>query len=149
MIERVCDAIHNYFTRRNNRQYDRWSGTFTITDGVLELDLQPGNYFLIRGSDFNDGVHIYPADDLTDETFTGTIYKMVPPKAFLTLVDEISAWETKYGSAVNSPFQSESFAGYSYTKKGGSNADGTDSTASWQSTFASSLSQWRKLYEHL
>ena len=150
MLEQVCAYIHNYFTRRDGVALDRAEGQFTIEGGALPLDfLKPGNYFLIRGSDFNDGVHTYPADDLIDETFTGTVYKMVPPKGFVALVNEITSWQDKYGNAVNSPFQSESFAGYSYTKKGGSSADGTDSTASWQSTFATSLSQWRKLYEHL
>lgn len=149
MIDRVCDTIHNYFTRKDNRELARWHGEFTIEDGALTIEgLKNGNYFLIRGSDYNDGVHQYPADDMTDETFTGTIFKMAPPKSFLALVDEISAWDEKYSAAVNSPYSSESFNGYSYVKAGTDNRSGS-TTPTWQSTFSARLDAWRKLYEHL
>jgi len=155
VLEQVCEYLNNYFTRKSGIEYDRWKGEFTIENGELTrngatLDgLKPGNYFLIRGSDFNDGVHVCPAEDLTDETFTGWVYKMVPPVTFLALVDEIDAWQKKYEAVVKSPYQSESFAGYSYTKRGGFFASGVDSTAAWESIFAIRLKKWRKLYEYL
>lgn len=151
MMEQVCAHIHNYFTRKSGKALARATGTFTIEDGTIEFDfLKPGNMFLIRGSDFNDGIHEYPATDLNDETFDGAIYKMAPDAAFIALCDDISQWQDKYGKTVNSPFQSESFAGYSYTKANGtSNRSGTAETITWQTTFKPRLDQWRKLNEYL
>ena len=142
MIERVCAFIHNYF------HGDRYAGTFTIANGAIEVPgLVTGQYFQICGSRLNDGVYQYGLDELTDETFDGVIWDMRPPRAFLSLVSEIEAWNEKYGEAVSGPYQSESFGGYSYSLKTGTNASGgQDSTAgSWQGVFKSALNQWRKL----
>lgn len=149
MIEQICAYIHNYFYG------DRYAGTFTITNGVLEVPgLIDGQYFRICGSRLNDGVYIYPAMPepgkpaiLQDETFDGVIWDMRPPKTFLNLVTEIETWQAKYGEAINSPYQSESFGGYSYSLKSGTNASGQadNSAASWQGVFKSRLNEWRKL----
>ena len=149
MIEKICAFIHNYFYG------DRYAGTFTIENGVLDVPgLIDGQYFRICGSRLNDGVYVYPAQAaagqppiLKDETFDGVIWDMRPPKSFLTLVDEIKAWQTKYGEAVSGPYQSESFGGYSYTLKSGTNASGgaDPSASSWQGVFKAQLNQWRKL----
>lgn len=142
MLEQICAFIHNFFYG------DRYSGTFTISNGTLTVPgLINGQYFRICGSRLNDGVYQYPADDLTDETFTGVIWDMRPPKAFLNLVTEIEAWVAQYGDAVSGPYQSESFGGYSYSLKTGTNASGgQDSNAgSWQGVFRPQLNQWRKL----
>ena len=101
-------AHHNYFTHEHGKPIHLEEGEFTIEDGELTLEfLKYGNYFLVKGSDFNDGIHIYSADDLIDETFTGRIYKMRVPKAFLDLVNDIEQWQTDYGKAAASPFSSE------------------------------------------
>lgn len=142
MLEQICAFIHNYFVG------DRYSGTFSITDGTLTIDgLVDGQYFRICGSRLNDGVYQYPVSGLTDETFTGNIWDMRPPRAFLTLVTEIEAWQTRYGEATASPYQSESFGGYSYSLKSGSTASGqADANAGgWQGVFKSRLNEWRKL----
>lgn len=138
MLENVLRHLKNWFFREAR------SGTYTVTGGGLELDfLQMGQYFRIVGSVFNDGVYQYNDElALTDETFSGEIWALAIPKAFLDLVAEIELWQTKYGAAATGPFQSESFGGYSYTLKSG----GTDSSGvSWQSAFAARLNQWRKL----
>lgn len=142
MLEQICAFIHNFFYG------DRYSGTFTIENGVLTVDgLIDGQYFRICGSRLNDGVYKYHVDELTDETFTGVVWDMRPPKSFLTLAEEIEAWQTKYGDATKGPYQSESFGGYSYSLKTGTNASGgQDSNAgSWQGIFKSQLNQYRKL----
>ena len=147
MLEQICAYIHNYFTGKNGMAYDARSGAFTIADGVLDLEgYAPGDYYLIEGSKRNDGVHRY-GDELTDETFTGTICAMHVPAAFEELVAEIEAWNSKYGEAAATPYQSESFGGYSYTLKSGSTAGGQTSSAAatWRGVFASRLNQWRKL----
>lgn len=142
MLEQICAFIHNFFYN------DRYSGTFTIENGVLTVDgLIDGQYFRICGSRFNDGVYRYGVDELTDETFEGVVWDMRPPKSFLTLAEEIEAWQTKYGEVTQGPYQSESFGGYSYSLKTGSNGNGNyDTTASgWQGIFKSQLNQYRKL----
>ena len=102
MIEQICAFIHNYFYG------DRYSGTFTIADSVITPTpgLINGQYFRICGSRMNDGVYQYPVTGLTDETFTGVIWDMRPPKSFLSLVTDIEAWQQKYGDAVSGPYQS-------------------------------------------
>ena len=142
MIERVCEHIHNYFSAEG----DRRAGTYTIENGVLTLPhVVEGQYFRIVGSAFNDGVYIQPADDLIDETFTGEVWAMKPPRDFIRTVEEIEAWEAKYGEAVASPFQSENVIGvYSYAKAA---TGGASALTGWQAAFKSRLNQWRKLYE--
>ena len=149
MIEQICAFIHNYFYG------DRYSGTFTITNGVLTVPgLINGQYFRICGSRLNDGVYQYPAQAaagkppiLKDETFNGVIWDMRPPKTFLTLVGEIETWQTKYGEATTGPYQSESFGGYSYSLKSGSTASGQadPNAGGWQGVFRSRLNEWRKI----
>ena len=87
----------------------------------------------------------YGVDTLTDETFTGVIWDMRPPKSFLTLAEEIEAWQTKYGAATQGPYQSESFNGYSYSKSSATDASGKSVPVTWQTTFRSYLNQYRKL----
>ena len=140
MIDQICAYIHNYFT------YDRYSGTFIISNGTLTVSgLVPGQYFRIMGSRFNDGVHSYPASDLTDETFSGVIWDMRPPRAFLDLVTEIETWQAKYGDIAANPYESESFGGYSYQKAKGYSSAGGGFISTWQQLFASRLNEWRKL----
>lgn len=141
MLEQILDYIHNYFER------DIVDGSFTISGGSMTLDfLQDGQYFRIYGSVFNDGVHRYPANNLTDETFTGQIRAMAVPPAVIALADEITAWIDKYGDAMNSPYQSESFGGYSYSKGSGQNSSNNSSNpADWRIVFGSRLNHWRKI----
>lgn len=141
MLEQILDYIHNYFER------DIVDGSFTISGGSMTLDfLQDGQYFRIYGSVFNDGVHRYPANNLTDETFTGQIWAMAVPPAVIALADEITTWIDKYGDAMNSPYQSESFGGYSYSKGSGQNSSNNSSNpADWRVVFGSRLNHWRKI----
>ena len=132
MLSVICAYLNNYFVPDNGTHY----GTYAITNGALSLPfLLEGQYYHIQGSVFNDGIHKYPASrtsSLRDETFTGIISQMNVPPELLTIVTEIEAWQTKY----DSPYQSESLNGYSYTK-------GQAST--WQKAFEPRLRRWRKL----
>ena len=142
MIDQICAFIHNYFV------YGRYTGDFTIEDGSIALPfLVPGQYYRICGSRLNDGVHRYGEGELADETFSGVIWEMRVPRNFLALVDDIEAWQAKYGDAVSGPYQSESFGGYSYTLKSGATASGqADNTAAgWQGVFKTRLNEWRKI----
>lgn len=143
-ITDFCDEINNYFVS------DRKFGTFTITDGALtgaDDFLSENQYFRIVGSVFNDGVYKYPTTDLTDETLDGAIWAMAVPPAALALLEKIQEWDEKYSAdeVANSPYQSESFGGYSYTKVSNSAASGGGSAVSWQNQFKSQLNRWRKI----
>jgi len=136
MIESIMRYCRNFFAVKTV------SGVWTIEDGQIDLPfIAEGQYFLIEGSVFNDGVHFYEADhmSLTDEEFTGMVYALAPPQAFLELVNEIDAWQQENGKA--SAYQSESFGGYSYQRaKTASGQDG-----GWVAAFGKRLSIWRKL----
>lgn len=155
MISEVCHDIKNYFC------YERIFGKFKIEGGVLRfldadsavpsnLGLQEGQYFRIANSVFNDGVWKYSSEgieDLQDETFNGGVWLMKVPRDFLQLVADIEAWQEKYGgldSAAQSPFSSESFGGYSYSKASGGGS-GTGTAVTWKENFASRLNRWRKI----
>lgn len=142
MIEQICAYIHNYFTDASTRQ----AGIWRITDGNLVLPfMKDGQYFRITGSDCNDGVYQYPAEGLTDEVFYGTVWPMRVPRLFLMLVEEIEAWQEKYGAAAESPYSSESFGGYSYTLAQGYANAGGGMLNTWQAIYSTRLNQWRKL----
>lgn len=146
MLTELCQELRNWFDMA------RYRGTFTIMGGQLTdcSFLQDGQYYRIIGSVFNDGVHVWPEDDLADESFEGAIWAMAVPPAVIALSDKIDEWQEKYGgidSQLMSPFQSESFGGYSYSKGGGSKSGnaGGSSIPTWKSTFADELNRWRKI----
>jgi hypothetical protein len=149
MLDEVCAYLHNYF----DRDLPKYFGEIVIAGGELvgfSDKLQVGQYFRIVGSVFNDGVYKYPATDLTDETFdNGAVWAMAIPKGLLDVVADIEAWQAKYGgadSAAMSPFNSESFGGYSYSKSSGSaTGSATNNPNAWQSVFAARLARWKKI----
>lgn len=139
MLEQVLMNIRNWFPVKGGIH----SGTFTIKDGGITLPfLADGQYFRIVGSVFNDGLHQYPAIDLTDETFTGSVWALAVPKAVIDLADEIQKWKEKNADALSSPYSSESFGGYSYSKATDAETGGA---VTWQSAFKQQLSAWRKI----
>lgn len=146
MLTELCKELNNWFDK------ERIFGTFTIENGELTNmsdALQNDQYFRIVGSIFNDGVYKYPVNNLTDEEFDGAVWTMAVPPSVVDLAEQISDWQGKYGGIngiIMSPFQSESFGGYSYTKKSGSSSGGSaDAAGSWQGAFASELNKWRKI----
>ena len=156
MLTEICAYLKNWFDiDEYHKKLPRLEGTFTISNGTLpDLEdlLIDGQYFYIYGSYFNDGVHEYNNKlVLKDETFFGLVQSMRIEPDFLKLVADIEAWEEKYSgvdSAAMSPFNSESFGGYSYSKSGGGNSEGSGSAgnaADPKSVFKSRLNRWRKL----
>lgn len=145
MLEQVLGSIHNWFVR------DTLSvGGCTIENGALpaSIPIPDGVWYRIQGSYLNDGMHLKGDEEegLVDETFSGTITTHVIPKALLSIVQEISDWNESNGKAMNTPYQSESFGGYSYTLKGNSTSSGTSvPSTGWKAVFAGRLNQWRKL----
>jgi hypothetical protein len=142
ILTEICEYLNNYFWEK------KISGNFTISDGAIEaIGLKDGQYFRIIGSTFNDGVHIYPATDLTDEEFEGSVWAMAVPATVIAIASDIKDWQTLYGgadSSAMSPFNSESFSGYSYSKSGSGNAN-SGSNTTWQDVFGGRLNKYRKL----
>ena len=149
MIDEVCAYIHNYFNEdtATGRKLI-YPGTYTITDGNIELPfLYVGQYYRVFGSKMNDGVHVYGEGELQDETFTGVIWEMRPPKSFLDMVTDIEAWVDKYDDVMKNPYQSEDMIGvYRYTKMTTGKVTG-DYIATWQNAYKHQLKQWRRLNE--
>lgn len=141
VLSELCQELKNWFC---DVETDVHSGTYTIEDGALSLPfLIDGQYFRIVGSVLNDGVYKYDEHlELHDETFSGSIWAMKIPPSVVDLVGEIDEWIEKNGDAVASPYQSESWGGYSYSlKSGGAESGALD----WRTVFAGSLNRWRKL----
>lgn len=141
MLEQVLTNIRNWFIVPNGIHH----GTYTIQDGNITLPfLVDGQYFRIIGSIFSDGLHRYGPDMecLQDETFNGTIWALAVPKEVVDLSKEIADWKRKFGDAAASPYTSESFGGYSYSKPSGAGESG-----GWETVFRSRLNRWRKLRE--
>lgn len=141
MISEICAEIKNYFTFENDKHF----GDFAIVDGLITPPFDiPTDFIRISGSHLNDGVHrISDADLLDEEKFHGSIWVMSPPRDFLNLVDEIAEWQAKNGSVDSqamSPYNSESFGGYSYSKSSGLGGSGT-----WQNAYASRLNKYRRI----
>ena len=115
-----------------------------ITEKRLLLPgLENGDYYLIEGSRRNNGIHVYGNSDLRNETYSGIVTELCIPTELLILLDEINAWQEKHAEALQSPYQSESFGGYSYTKA--SESGGTGESMSWKTVFAPRLRIWRKI----
>lgn len=141
-LTEICDYLNNYFVRI------RFEGNFKITNGTLTLaGLQAGQYFRILGSVFNDGIYKYPASGLTNEVFTGAVWAMAVPPTVVALAADVDAWKELYAGATSpamSPFTSENFGNYGYSK-GSNNSGGSVNGNTWQGAFAARLQPYRKL----
>lgn len=147
MLDVICAEIRNFFTYDS----DKHVGDYAIEDGVItpSFDFKT-EYIRIVGSRKNDGVYKVSEMELTDEgKFHGAIWEMSIPKSFLDLAKEIADWQEKYGgvdSTAMSPFQSESFGGYSYNKASNGNSSSSSFTVpTWKSVYASRLNAFRKI----
>ena len=139
VLEQVLTHIHNWFQR------DIFPGTYAIQGGSIALPfLLEGQYFRICGSVFNDGLHRYSPDMplLEDEIFSGTVWALAIPQPVVELADEIAVWQEKYKDILDSPYTSESFGGYAYSK-----ASAGDGSGGWQAAFRARLNPYRKLRE--
>ena len=150
MLTEICQYLKNWFNRKpDGTDYPKYTGDFVIADGEINIDeLAEGQYFRIIGSLFNDGVHQYGTGELKDEEFEGEVWSMGVPPEVVALANDIDAWMQKYGdvdSVAMSPYQSESFDGYSYTKQQGYASTGGGMLTSWNAVFSSRLAPWRKI----
>lgn len=146
IIEEVCTSIRNWFLKHDGS--DVVSGDFVAQSGTLYCNghiMPQTGYFRIVGSTLNDGVYLGGTDTLKDEAFSGEVWYMHPPAAFLACCKDVAEWQAANGGAASanmSPYSSESFGGYSYSKGGGSNGA---TAVTWQAQFRSRLNAWRKI----
>lgn len=146
MLTEICQFLRNWFER------DRLTGQFVVSGGAITyadgtaLSILEGQYYRIVGSVFNDGVH-QQGEALVDEPeFVGAVWLMAVPPVIVELANDIEQWLTDNAAAVNSPYTSESFGGYSYSlRSASSGAAGEISGLSWQNQFAARLAPWRKI----
>ena len=150
MLEAVLRHLKNWFLVPGGIH----TGTFVVEGGSVALPfLQDGQYYRIVGSLFNDGLHKYGSEafdnvqfrgnPLVDETFCGTVWALAVPRTVEDIAVDIEEWNTKNKTKLNSPFQSESFENYSYTKATTANG----SAVTWESSFRSRLNPYRKARE--
>lgn len=144
ILEEVLYHIHNWFER------EAVSSNVRIEDGSLPASvsshLLEGQWYRIDGSVLNDGLHQHPADDLTDETFEGTVTTLVIPRPLLRIAEDIAAWQEANGKAVDGPYASESFDGYSYSLKSDSGSNsGSGGLSGWRLAFRDRLNPFRKI----
>ena len=145
-IFEVCKYLRNWF----DRGQPHFAGDIAVENGALPqtYGLKVGQYFRIIGSTLNEGVYQYPITTLANETFSGAIWGMALPSAFIALLNDIEAWETKYASvdsAAMSPYTSESFGGYSKSGGAGSSDTNKDKSGTWQGVFGARLAPYRKM----
>lgn len=142
MLTQICEYLNNYFCRQ------KIVDDFKIEGGTITVpDLKEGQYFRIVGSILNDGVYTYPATKLKDEEFTGAIWSMAVPQAVIDLASDIEGWLALYGgvdSQAMSPFASESFGNYSYSK-GTATGGASGNSNTWETIFADRLAPYRRL----
>lgn len=150
MLTEICAYLKNYFDRDQPKFY----GKFEIVDGVVtslndgDMGMISGQYFRIIGSVLNDGVWRYPDSVLQDETFNGAVWLMAVPPELVKLSGEIADWQKAYGgadSSAMSPYTSESFGGYSYSKGAGAVDTTGNGLTGWKAVYAGRLSRWKKI----
>lgn len=153
MLTEVCDYVHNYFESGTV-----YTDDYEIVDGSINLDsiLKDGQRFKLCGSALNDGIYTYfhggeVYDDdgtklisMASEKFRGSIIPMNVPVLFTNMVKDIKEWQERNQAIIESPYQSESFGGYSYTKANASGSGGSG-LLSWKSVFGSKLNAYRKI----
>lgn len=147
-LTELCQELRNWFDRA------RYIGHITIDNSgdvycnSVKIGLAENQYFRVIGSVFADGAHKYPDNDVKAESFDGAVWAMAVPPPVIKLAAEIAEWRAKYeapDAASMSPYTSESFGGYSYSKSAtGSSSNGNGGT-SWKSTFGARMNPWRKI----
>ena len=146
LLEDVLSHIHNWFVREkvtvSGLEVSDGTLPASVTGGMLD-----GQWYRIEGSYLNDGLHQHPATDLEDETFDATISLLAIPNGLLRVVEDIDAWQEANGSALDSPYASESFGGYTYTLKDGiGSQNGSQGLTGWRLAFRDRLNPWRRMY---
>lgn len=138
-IAAVMQEVHNFFERGSI------SGSISISGGVVLPDVK-APYVYIKGSSYHDGLWEVAASHLVgdssqDETFTGCVWLLYPPRDFLALCQQVAEFEAKTPAGA---LQSESLEGYSYTR-----ASGKNGVLTWQEAFDVKLRHYRRMFSEV
>lgn len=139
-LKEICDYLHNYFVENI---YER---EFSVLDGHINIDgikVADGQYCMIEGSVFNDAIFMHPSENLKDEVFVGAFFTLRIPPDVRIITQETIEWEKENEKVLNSPLQSESFGGYSYSKA--TSQTSPSGQLSWRDVFADRLARYKKL----
>lgn len=135
-IAAVMRHLNNYFEQGS------YTGPITIRGGVVTPSI-PTPYVSINGSSYHDGIRRVSLDAVSyhgeDETFTGRMWFLKPPDDFLSLVEQITAYEAQNDP---SPLLSENLGEYSYTRAQGK----TGGVLTWEEAFATRLAPYRRMF---
>lgn len=134
-VPELCRYLHNYFDDND----DPITGQFAFALDTIPAGVVQGQYFLVCGSIFNDGIHKAGDGDLTPETFTGTVQPMRVPQELVVLAKKISDYDAALPSG--GVYASQSFNGWSGTLAAGSDGLPADGLTRYRKE----LNQWRKL----
>ena len=149
MLTAICQYLRNWFDRKSDgTRLPSWTEEITISNGELvgfSDRLLPGQYFRILDSVLNNGVWQYGSSYLKDETFTGTVQSMAVPDAVVEAAIALEKFRAKYGEVIDSPFASENYFGYSWSKAGGGGAGSSAAANSMPTTIVATLDPWRKI----
>ena len=140
MLEELLRTLNNWFEK------DSLVGDFKVSGGALLVPdgfIKDGQYIRVIGSTFNDGLHCWPVSDMVDEEFSGEVMALAIPPAVISLSSEIDRWRADNQKALDAPYASESFGGYSYSKEGSGSSQNV--STGWRAHFRDQLNQWRRL----
>lgn len=131
-IEALMRECCNFFER------GYIDATFTIEGNTITP--APDAPFVYLSGSRADGVYrqdvpgeLNAEPELENETFTGRVWLLFPPRSFLTLAEEVAAYDE---AAPAGAMQSESFGEYSYTRAAGT----------WQEAFRAKLVPFRHMF---
>ena len=123
----------------------RMDGTFTICNHHLDADglLLPGDWLAIVGSARADGVWQLDENGClngpADEIFTGSVWLLRPPEAFLRLCADIIAYDS---GQRRDGLRRERFGAYSLERA----VDGNGLPIGWETVFRHRLLPWQRMY---
>lgn len=138
-IAAVMQEVHNFFERGSI------SGSISISGGVVSPDIN-APYVYIKGSSYHDGFWEIAGTSLVgdsspDETFTGCVWLLYPPRDFLALCQQVAEFEAKTPAGA---VKSESLEGYSVTF-----ANGKNGLLTWQEAYAFRLRPYRRMFSEV
>ena len=148
MITQVMDYCKNHFI------YDSEYKDFAIVaDGVtgnFDNTYLPGMYIMIQNSYLNDGVYkiasVTSSKLTTEDTLIAEdtddhiiVYSLRIPPTFVTVVAEITTYDTASSKGVKSESQGQKSVSYGSSTESGGN--------DWQSVFLSSLSPYKRIVD--
>jgi len=169
MLEQILAYLNNWFVRYSYTGNVTVSvDGAVLAPSEAAAILQPGRWYRILDSDFHDGVYQVPEEEPEEEPEEGpeeepeeeaeveaeepeeeqseafycTLWALGVPSGLLSIAAEMEAWQAKYGDVISSPYQSESFGGYSYSKAGVSSSN--SGTATVWTQFADALAPYKR-----